>query len=296
MKLDYNLLEALNAVNKEQGFDNEAQKLFITQSAVSQRIKVLEEDIGQPVIVRGQPIRKTIAGEKLLSHFKMVKQLENELVPDLLPELPKKPVKISLAINADSIATWFFDAMAPLLKNYLIELNILIENEQDTINKLRSGEAIGAVSKQATPLPGYQSFRLGQLRYILVASKEFYHRYFRDGVTTQSLKMAPGISYDSKDDMHDHFITKHFNLAASEYYCHSVRSSEAFVNLTKRGLAYSLISELQIKNELESGQLINLCPDNVLVETLYWHSWVLVKGVNKKISQEIVSSAQKLLT
>ncbi|NQZ80299.1 MAG: LysR family transcriptional regulator ArgP [Colwellia sp.] len=296
MKFDYKLLEALNAVVEEQGFDNAAQKLFITQSAVSQRIKALEENIGQPVIIRGQPIKKTMAGEKLLSHFKMVEQLENELLPELLPDMPKQPIRITLAINADSIATWFFDAMAPLLKNYLIELNILIENEQDTVSKLRSGEAIGAVSKQSTPLPGYQSSKLGQLKYILVASKEFRHRYFSDGVTTQSLKMAPGISYDSKDDMHEHFITKHFNLAASEYYCHNVRSSEAFVNLTKRGLAYSLISELQIKDELINGQLINLCPDKVLIENLYWHSWVLVKGVNKKISEEIISSAQNLLS
>ncbi|MFT5758968.1 MAG: LysR family transcriptional regulator (chromosome initiation inhibitor) [Alteromonadaceae bacterium] len=296
MKLDYKLLEALNAVVEEQGFDNAAKKLFITQSAVSQRIKLLEENIGQPVIIRGQPIIKTSAGEKLLSHYKMVEQLENELIPELLPDMPKKPVKITLAINADSIATWFFDAMAPLLKNYLIELNILIENEKDTINKLRSGEAIGAVSRQSTPLPSYQSFELGQLKYMLVASPEFSRRYFSEGVTRDSLKMAPGISYDSKDDMHQHFIAKHYNLAASEYYCHNVRSSEAFVNLTKRGLAYSLISELQIKSELKSGELINLCPDKVLIETLYWHSWVLVKGVNKKISQEIVSAAQKLLS
>jgi len=296
VKLDYKLLEALNAVIEEQGFDNAAKKLFITQSAVSQRIKTLEENIGQPVIIRGQPIIKTAAGEKLLSHYKIVEQLENELIPELLPDTPKKPVKITLAINADSIATWFFDAMAPLLKNYLIELNILIENEQDTINKLRSGEAIGAVSRHSTPLPSYQSFELGQLRYMLVASPEFFSRYFSNGVTRDSLKMAPGISYDSKDDMHQHFIAKHFNLAASEYYCHHVRSSEGFVNLTKRGLAYSLISELQIKNELQSGELINLCPDKVLIETLYWHSWILVKGVNKKISQEIVRAAQKLLS
>lgn len=295
MKFDYKLLDALNAVVEEQGFEKAAQALFITQSAISQRIKNLEENIGQPVIVRGQPIKATPAGEKLLSHFKKVAQLENDLMPDLLPDVPTQPLKITLAVNADSIATWFFDAMAPLLKKYLIELNLLIENEHQTIDKLRTGEATGAVTRCSKPLPGYQAFKLGKLNYILVASPEFKKRYFAKGVTTQSLKMAPGISYDHKDDMHEHFIFKHFNLASSEYYCHSVRSSEAFVELSKQGLAYSLIPDLQIKAELKSGLLVNLCPDISHIETLYWHCWILVKGVNKKISQEIVHYGQQLL-
>ena len=107
--------------------------------------------------------------------------------------------------------------------------------------------------------------------------------------------MAPAISYDHKDDMHVRFIAKHFNLAASEYYCHSVRSSEAFVELAKKGVAYCLVPKLQITNELAKGELINLSPDNELIETLYWHSWILVKGINKKISQQIVQVAQQQL-
>ena len=95
--------------------------------------------------------------------------------------------------------------------------------------------------------------------------------------------------------MHVRYIAKHFNLAASEYYCHSVRSSEAFVALVKQGVAYCLLPKLQIEEELNTGQLINLCPDNELVETLYWHSWVLVKGVNKKISEQIVAIGHEKL-
>jgi LysR family transcriptional regulator (chromosome initiation inhibitor) len=107
--------------------------------------------------------------------------------------------------------------------------------------------------------------------------------------------MAPAISYDHKDDMHLRFIAKHFNLAASEYYCHRVRSSEAFVELTKQGVAYCLLPKLQIANELANGELINISPKHELIETLYWHSWVLVKGINKRISQQIVEMGQKKL-
>jgi len=172
---------------------------------------------------------------------------------------------------------------------------LIIEHEERTLDKLRSGQAIGAVSVIEKPLKGYRSFKLGKMEYCLVASKAFAQKYFPNGVNQRSLKMAPAISYDHKDDMHVRYIAKHFNLAASEYYCHSVRSSEAFVALVKRGVAYCLLPKLQIEQELSTGQLISLCPDKALVETLYWHSWVLVKGINKKMSEQIVSFGQQKL-
>ncbi|MDP7591681.1 MAG: LysR family transcriptional regulator ArgP [Litorilituus sp.] len=293
---DYKLLSALAEVIELQSFELAASKLFISQSAISQRIKSLEEYIGQPVLIRSQPIELTVAGEQLVSHFKKVKQLEHELTPVLSPDKPFKPLKISLAVNADSIATWFIQAITPVLQNHLVELNLLIEHEERTLDKLRTGEAIGAVSVIEKPLKGYRSFRLGNMEYCLVANEQFKERYFKHGVNRESLKMAPAISYDHKDDMHVRFIAKHFNLAASEYYCHSVRSSEAFVELAKQGVAYCLLPKLQIAHELASGELISIAPNIELIETLYWHSWILVKGVNRKISQQIVTLGQKKLS
>jgi LysR family transcriptional regulator (chromosome initiation inhibitor) len=46
---------------------------------------------------------------------------------------------------------------------------------------------------------------------------------------------------------------------------------------------------------LASGELISISPENELIETLYWHSWVLVKGINKNISQQIVKVGQEKL-
>ncbi len=295
MTFDYKLLAALNAVLTQQSFELAAKVLFVTQSAISQRIKLLEENLGQPVIVRSQPIVATVAGARLLAHYKMVRQLENDLLPELLPDAPKKPIKFSLAVNADSIATWFLGAITPVLKNDLVELDLIITNESKTIDKLRSGEALGAVSNQQKALPGYQSFYLGRMDFILVAAPEFKQRYFANGLNKESLRLAPGISFDPDDDMHVNFIEQHFKLAARDYYCHSVRSSQAFVELAKQGAAYCLVPQLQVQQELLDGSLINLCQDKVLKQPLYWHSWVLVKGINKQISKEIVSYARTQL-
>ncbi len=295
-EFDYKLLAALSEVIELQSFELAAKKLFISQSAVSQRVKLLEEHVGQPVLIRNQPIIATLAGEQLLSHFKKVKQLEHELLPILSPDKPVKPMKISLAVNADSIATWFIEAITPVLRDHLLELDLIIEHEERTLDKLRRGQAIGAVTVEEKPLKGYRSFKLGEMEYCLVASKSFQEKYFPSGVNQSSLKMAPAISYDHKDDMHVRYIARHFNLSANQYYCHSVRSSEAFVELVKQGVAYCLLPKLQIEQELASGELISLCPDKDLVETLYWHSWVLVKGVNKKISEQIVTFGREKLS
>jgi len=292
---DYKLLAALAGIIDLQSFELAANKLFISQSAISQRIKSLEEYIGQPVLIRSQPIELTAAGEQLVNHFKKVKHLEDELTPILSPDKPLKPLKVSLAVNADSIATWFIQAITPVLQNHLVELNLMTEHEERTLDKLRTGEAIGAVSVIEKPLKGYRAFKLGQMEYCLVANRQFKDKYFSKGVNRESLKMAPAISYDHKDDMHVRYIAKHFNLAASEYYCHSIRSPEAFVELAKQGVAYCLLPKLQISNELARGELINLSPENELIETLYWHSWVLVKGVIKEISQQIVKVGQQKL-
>jgi LysR family transcriptional regulator (chromosome initiation inhibitor) len=295
INLDYKLLSALNAVIEQQGFEQAAKKLFISQPAISLRLKNLEEKVGQPLVIRGQPIRVTPAGEKLLSHYKMVQQLENDLMTNLFPTVPSHPVKISLAVNADSIATWFLDAMAPILKRYLVEMNLIIANGAETLDKLRSGQAIGAVMNIKSPLPGYRSFKLGGMNYILVSSKDFQKKYFSQGVNKESLKMAPSMAYDYKDNMHQNFMREHFDLNASEYSSHTISSSEAFVDLAKRSLVCCLIPQLQIERELAEGELINLCPQYCLSETLYWHSWVLMKGLNKKISQEIVAYGRQVL-
>lgn len=294
-KVDYKLLHALAMVMQEQSFDGAAAVLCISQSAVSQRIKALEEFVAHPVLIRGQPLELTTTGQQLLSHYKKVQQLENELLPDILSEGGNELVKLNIAVNADSVATWFFSVMTPLLKCHPIELNLLIANEARTMEKLKSGEAFASVSLQSQPLPGFQSFELGQIEYYLVATEQFKQRYFSQGINAESLRQAPGVSFDPKDDLHSRFIEQHFGLKAGSYPRHTVRSSEAFVELARQGLAYTLLPRLQISELLQSGELINLLPEKSQVQKLHWHCWVLVKGIYKKVSQQVVEGARAYL-
>lgn len=101
--------EALYTVQELQNFELAAKKLLITQSAVSQRIKGLEDYYGEPVLIRMLPYRPTKLGRQLIGHFKKICLLENELSQEL-GEIKVQP-HISIALNRDSLETWFLDLM-----------------------------------------------------------------------------------------------------------------------------------------------------------------------------------------
>ena len=294
--IDYKLLHAFSMVIKYESFDKAAEFLYLTQSAVSQRIKQLEKLVSQPVLIRSTPLRATEIGKKLLNHYYQVQQLEADLLPHIYPEDLISPLTISLATNADSLATWLIPALAKLIQTHNIELNLEVTNETNTIYKLKNGEVFGAISTQAKALPGCVVDKLGNMNYVLVASPDFRDKHFKKGVNKDSLLKAPGLLFDSKDMMHSEFIKKEFGLVQGSYPCHIIHSSEAFVNFAKQGLAYCLIAELQIKDELKQGKLIDLLPNKHIIQTLYWHRWLLVKGVFKKFSDTIIEQGSHILS
>ena len=295
MKLDYKLLHALSVVIKDQSFERAAESLCITQSAVSQRIKQLEQYFAEPVLIRRHPIVATELGKKLLRHYHQVSQLEQELFNELYPQQQQLQT-LHIATNADSLATWLIPAIAPLLKQHMIEVNMLVANEGHTLDRLKDGEAFGAISRQKKAAAGCIATLLGSQHYILVATQAFADKYFAQGINTNTLRNAPAVAFDQKDNMHVDYLVEHFGLKEGDYPLHAVRSSEAFVNMAKHGVAYCLIPELQISQELRNGQLINLLPDKPLVEVLYWHHWILIKGIHKKVSDAIINYGQQVLS
>lgn len=286
---DYKLIHALEMVINEQSFEKAAEKLNITQSAVSQRIKQLEQRTAKPVIIRTLPYTATPTGEKLLAHFIKIRQLEYDLIRDVLPEDSPKSVPISIAVNADTLASWLIPALTPLLNKHPIELNIQVTNEGNTQTLLKKGEVYAAISSQMTSFSGVKVDYIGSINYILCATPKFKRKYFKGGLTIDNLQNAPCIDYDQRDTMHKDYLLDQFNLTNPDYPCHRIRSSEAVVAMTLAGLAYGLLPTIQAQEHLDSGELIDLAPDKHLRQELYWHSWVLEKGVQQKLSKAILA-------
>ncbi len=293
--LDYKLLHAFSVVVDEQNFAKAASVLSITQSAVSQRIKALEQTIGQPVLVRAQPLVATQIGKKLLAHYQQVKLLEQDIIPDISANSKTETITANIASNADSLATWLIAAIGDVCHQYNVAVNFRLADENRTINYLKDGEVFGAISTYDQALPGCALNKLGDMHYILVAAPSFVERYFPYGINKCALESAPAVAYDQKDDMHIKYIEQIFGLKGGSYPCHTVRSSEAFVGFALQGLAYCLIPKLQIQAELSAGGLVDLMPENSITRTLYWHHWVLLKGVFKELSKAIIHRAEYAL-
>lgn len=286
---DYKLIHALDTVIQQQSFDKAANVLNITQSAISQRIKQLEQVVAQPVLIRSQPLRPTLIGEKLLSHFRKIRQLEYDLTSEIMPNDTPTSTPINIAVNADTLASWFIPAITPVLKKYSVELNIQVSNEASTQELLKKGEVFAAVSSQQKSFAGVKVEPIGTIDYILCSTREFKKNNFKGGLNKNNLQRAQCIDYDERDTMHGDYVKAHFNVNRNDYPCHRIRSSEAVVHMALAGLAYGLIPTTQANEHLASGALIDLAPEQHLSQTLYWHSWALERGVQKKISDTIIT-------
>ncbi|CAM3756809.1 LysR family transcriptional regulator ArgP [Parendozoicomonas haliclonae] len=290
--LDYRLIAALDAVITKRSFERAADQLCITQSAVSQRIRQLEKQMGQPLLIRSQPPQPTSTGQRLLALFRRVQLLEKEALPELQPETKGHFLPMSLAVNADSLATWLLPALAPVLREHPIELDLRIADESRTVDMLRKGEVLGAISTEPTPMTGCIADRLGRIEYVCAASPDFIKRYFPDGVTRENLMHAPATAFDHFDDIHQRYLEMHFSLPPGEVPCHIVGTSEAFVALAKQGVAYGMIPDLMIRDELASGELVEIMPDIRHNRVLFWHRWALESTMMKQVSRHMIDYAK----
>lgn len=289
--LDYKLVEAVSAVIRLGSFEKAALELGMTQSAVSQRIKLLEERVAQPLVVRSKPIRATDAGTRLYRHFQHVNMLEQEILNDLPDEHGDAFKRVALAVNADSLATWFVRVAEVLFLDYNMLVDISTADETKTLDLLKQGTVMAAISTQDKRIQGCKVSKLGAMRYVPVARLDFISRYFPDGVSPAALKKAPAVIFGRDDDLHQQFLKQHYRISAGEFPCHVVPSSEGFVNVARTGMAYALVPENQVRPYLEDGELVKIC-DKEIIRPLYLHSHNIDSSILKSVVEMTRAIAQ----
>jgi LysR family transcriptional regulator, chromosome initiation inhibitor len=263
--LDPTQLAALAAVHRRGSFDLAAGDLHVTPSAISQRIKALEEATGTLLIRRGQPCSATPAGLRLVRHHDEITLLERTLTQDL-PGLAPGPATLRIAVNADSLATWVIPALAAT-SGFLFDL--VIDDQDVSQDWLRRGEVVAAITSHPGPLQGCDTHPLGHLRYRATASPTYVRRWLPDGVTPKALSQAPTLTFSEKDRLQTRWATTQ-GLARPNLPTHRIASSQAFVDACLAGLAWGMNPEPLIRPHLASGALIELLPDTPLDVALHW--------------------------
>jgi len=305
---DPDALECLAAIVEEGGFERAAQRLSITQSAVSQRLRALEAQVGTVLIVRSRPLKPTSAGQLLLKHTKMLRLLRADLERDLKELAPsslggaREEERISIAINADSIATWAMQALTDLAQQGL-PMEIITDDQDFTHEWLREGQVLGCVTTLKQALRGCKVVALGAMEYVAVAEPGFARERLGKGaapgtdavLTAHNFREVPFVAFNRKDDMQSEFVGKAFGLKRVTLNQLFVPSSEGQVRAVLAGWGVSVVPRLLAQGLIDQGQLANVAPAYTLPIQLYWHCWNLESEVLDALTAALKQSAAQSL-
>lgn len=301
MSFDYPQLAALAAVVAEGSFEAAARALHVTPSAVSQRVKLLEQRLGAVLVVRGQPCRPTPAGLLLCRHAERVALLEHELQAVLPAGAARDSdadlawASLRVAVNADSLATWFVDAMARFAEDGgRVQLDVVLDDQDHTAQALRRGDALAAVTSQGEAVPGCSVQALGKLRYLATASPAFVKRHFAQGVDAASLERAPSLVFNAKDRLQERWLRR-VSRRTLRPPQHRLPSSQAFVDACLAGLGWGMNPQALVASHLASGRLVELIAGRSVDVPLYWQASRLALPPLERLTAAVRGVARRAL-
>jgi LysR family transcriptional regulator (chromosome initiation inhibitor) len=292
--IDYKLLAALAAVVEEAGFERAARRLDLSQSAVSQRIKLLEARLGQAVLVRATPPRPTPLGLRLLHHVQQVRLLETDLqasVPGLGDT--EGPPRLRIALNADSLATWWMPAVGPRLIADGLLLEMVVEDQDVGLKRMRAGEVAACLCASSGPVAGARVLDLGAMRYLAVATPDFCARHLPNGANATAMTHAPAIVFGPDDRLqHRYLAALGLDIAFPHHLC---PSAEGFLHTALAGAGWGLLPELHCREWIERGTLRELTPGHPIDVPLYWHHWRSGGAALQALTEHLSISAGRWL-
>jgi len=297
-ELPLDQVRTLLAVVDEGTFDAAATALHVTPSAVSQRVKTLEQRIGRVLLTRTKPVALTESGEVLVRYARQLVLLEADAATELGLDTDQPSTTIAVAVNADTLSTWFLDALELLPDSLRVGFELLREDEAHTATLLRHGRVAAAVTTESRAVTGCRVTKLGVMRYRASASPEFVARWLSEGPIEQTLPAAPMLVYDRNDDLQDGYLRA---LTRGRYdrgeqqsgrLRRLIPTSEAYLSAVARGLGWGMIPDEQ-SAMLPEGALVDLVPGRVVDVPLYWQQWKLDSPALKALSDAVIEAAHR---
>jgi LysR family transcriptional regulator, chromosome initiation inhibitor len=289
MPIDAQQLATLDAVVREGSFELAARALRVTPSAVSQRVKALEQSVGQVLVRRARPCRATAAGEPLLRLAGQVALLEREAIGAARGPVGGSRVRATVVVNADSLFTWFLPALTALPAD--LALFDLREDDQDhTAELLRDGTAMAAVTSLDAPVQGCRSVRLGTMRYLAMAAPSGVDRWFARGAGAAGFAAAPMLVLNRKDQLQHRFL-RAVARRRLDPPVHYVPSAWGFVQAVRLGLGWGLVPEQVARADLDAGTLVDLAPGRHLDVPLHWQHWRLDSPLLRSLTAAVTAAA-----
>ena len=296
MRIDPSLAETLRLVAEEGTLEAAARRQHMTPSAVSQRLKLLEQQLGQRLLVRAKPVRLTAPGEVVVRFARGQALLEQEASAALGLKAQGERPRIGIAVNSDSLATWFVPALAAFAKEHEAQLELQREDQDETARLLTTGAALAAVTSARSAPPGYRSLPLGSLVYVAVASPAWQERWA--GTTSgplgpDVLSRAPRIDYDTSDDLQASWLRRH-GVDPALAPRHLVPSTHELADAVVAGLGWGMLLTMQAEPLLARGKLIALGGEPV-TSALFWQVAKTPSALLEALTDAVLETAQETL-
>ena len=286
--MDHEQLRTLVAVVDEGSFEAAAVALTITPSAVSQRIKALESGVGQLLVRRETPPIATQAGEVLLRLGREQELLHRE-ARAALAQSAIGPTVLTLAVNADSLATWFAEVVEELATWDDVTLRLRVDDQEHTRELLRSGAVLGAVTAEVQPVTGCRAVPLGSMRYVPCAAPELVERHRRG--RRLDWDALPVLRFNVRDDLQAAFLRRHGHTGGA---IHEIPGSDPFVAAILAGLGWGLVPQEQLADHLATGRLVRLSREHVDIP-LHWQAWSARSDLLARLADTVTATARRHL-
>ncbi|WP_033339668.1 LysR family transcriptional regulator ArgP [Catenuloplanes japonicus] len=293
MALDPVQLATFHAVIAQGSFDAAARALHVTPSAVSQRIKALEQVVGQVLVRRVRPCEPTTAGQALVRLGGQIALLEQEALGAARGTLTTAATtRLSVVVNADSLAYWFVPALVAV-PDVIFDLHT--DDEGHTAEMLRAGTVMAAVTTEDVPVQGCSVQPLGGMRYLAAASPGAHATWFAGRDLASALPDAPMIRFNRKDVLQHRFVREVTGLPDLDPPVHSVPASSAFDAAVRLGLGWGLLPEQIAAADIAAGRLVDLAPGRFVDVPLYWQRWRLESAALTALTGAVRTAAAAAL-
>jgi LysR family transcriptional regulator (chromosome initiation inhibitor) len=297
MRFEYPYLAALAAVVREGSFEAAARSLNITQSAVSQRIKHLEEKSGAVLIIRGRPCMPTEYGQQLCHHVEQVRLLEHDLKENLgSMDAPEggAPAVIRIAVNSDSLATWFPEVIRRAGDELNLNFDVIPDDQEHTADRLRNGEALAAITTESRPLHGCQRIPLGAMEYQAVATPDFIEKHLSEGVTADTVAQACSLIFNRKDLLPQKWLLDAFGESVP-LQGHLLPTFTGYLQCLLNGAGWGMMPSSTLRPYLKNGSLQELKPGTRVWVPLHWQAGTQGSEIMRVLSNMVLSVARRNL-
>lgn len=283
--LPLDLIRTLRVVADEGTFDAAASTLHVTPSAISQRVKALEQRTGRVLLLRTKPVQLTGPGQAVVRFGRQLALLERDTQAELGLSSGNEVVRVSIAVNADSLATWFLPALTRIPEELRICFELHREDQDHTTALLREGRVMAAVTSSPDPVAGCSVHQLGHMRYLAVVSPKLGKDL--------SIADLPVVVFDRRDDLQDRFAREHGTIASG--LRHYVPSSEGVSDAVAAGMGWGMVPLPQAGPHLRAGRVVHIDPGHPIDVPLFWQQWKIDSPAMATLAATVTSTAVELL-